>query len=71
MIKRSMYLLLLVMVISVATFFIVNTRLAANEDSAAGLSAKIDKVLANQQQMLKKLDDITAELKIVKIRATR
>ena len=71
MIKRNMYLLLIVIVISVATFFIANTRLAANEDSATGLSVKIDRVLANQQQILQKLDDITAELKIVKIRATR
>ena len=71
MIKRNIYLLLIVIVISVATFFIANARLAANEDSAAGFSVKIDKVLVNQQQILQKLDDITAELKIVKIRATR
>jgi hypothetical protein len=69
--RRIVFLLLLLIVVMFMTFSIASSRLAANEDSATGLSVKIDRVLANQQQILQKLDNITAELKIVKIRATR
>ena len=69
--RRIVFLLLLLIAVMVMTFSTASSRLAANEDSATGLSVKIDRVLANQQQILQKLDDITAELKIVKIRATR
>lgn len=69
--RRIVFLLLLLIAVMVMTFSTASSRLAANEDSATGLSVKIDRALANQQQILQKLDDITAELKIVKIRATR
>jgi peptidoglycan hydrolase CwlO-like protein len=69
--KRRWFALLLVVIIVVMTFFAANSRLAASDDSPTGLNAKLDRVLNNQEQILKKLDDITAELKIVKIRATR
>jgi peptidoglycan hydrolase CwlO-like protein len=62
---------LLVIIIAVMTFFVADSKLAANDDSSIGLNAKLDRLLSNQEQILKKLDDITAELKIVKIRATR
>ena len=47
-------------------------RLYSQEEAAsAGLSEKIDTVLKNQGTILKALDDIKAELLIVKARATR
>lgn len=36
----------------------------------AAESAKLDKVLSNQEQILKTLDEIKAELAVVKVRAT-
>ena len=37
---------------------------------AARIEAKIDQVLANQERILARLDDVMKELQIVKIRAT-
>ncbi len=37
----------------------------------AALGKKLDKGLANQDTILRKLDDIMAEVKIVKVRASR
>ena len=45
---------------------------AASSDSGreARIEAKLDQILANQEQILAKLDAVMEELKIVKIRAT-
>ena len=69
--KRKIFLLLLIVSIALTTFIIANGRLTANDDSNTGFNAKLERILSNQEQILKKLDDITAELKIIKIRATR
>ena len=37
---------------------------------AARIEAKIDQVLANQERILARLDEVMEELKVVKIRAT-
>jgi hypothetical protein len=71
MITKRAFTVLLIVAIVVMAFFVANSKLTANDDSSLGLNAKIDRLLSNQEQILKKLDDITAELKIVKIRATR
>ena len=39
-------------------------------DNSAALSAKLEKVLLGQQQILQKLDEVKSELQIVKMRAT-
>jgi hypothetical protein len=69
--KRFVFFSLLLVTIAVMTFIMANGKLIANDDSTIGLNAKIDKIISNQEQIISKLDNITAELKIVKIRATR
>jgi len=51
--------------------FAVNSRSTASETSTAALDATLDKIVSNQEQMLQKLDDMAAQIQIVKIRATR
>ena len=59
----------------VATVFVVvfaaSGRSTASETSTIGLDAKLDKIVNNQEQILQKLDDMAAQIQIVKIRATR
>lgn len=44
---------------------------STNKDSStAKLEKKLDQILANQEQILKRFDDVMEELRIVKIRAT-
>jgi hypothetical protein len=43
---------------------------ASSSSSADGLERKLEEVLAGQQAILKRLDEIMEELKIVKIRAS-
>jgi hypothetical protein len=69
--KRFVFFSLLLVTIAVMTFIMANGKLIANDDSTIGLNAKIDRIISNQEQIISKLDNITAELKIVKIRATR
>ena len=51
-----------------------SSRASENEETAgktnAKVAAKLDEILENQQQILKRLDQVMEELKIVKIRAT-
>ena len=35
------------------------------------LEQKLDRILANQERILKRFDEITEELRIIKVRATR
>ena len=42
----------------------------ANEGAPADLGQKLNKILANQTQILSELDEIKKELAIVKVRAT-
>jgi hypothetical protein len=69
--KRRFFLLLLVLNLAIAAVIGINSRLAADEHSAPGLNAKIDKIINNQEQILKKLDDMAVQIQIVKVRATR
>jgi phage tail tape-measure protein len=41
-----------------------------DEDLAARVNTKLEEVLETQQQILKRLDEVMEELKVVKIRAT-
>ena len=43
---------------------------AQDEDLAVRVNTKLEEVLDTQQQILKRLDEVMEELKIVKIRAT-
>ena len=43
----------------------------ASSSKSTGTSAKLDKIIEHQEQILAKLDDVLKELQIVKIRATR
>ena len=43
----------------------------AGEASTSTLDAKLNKIVSNQEQILQKLDDMAAQIQIVKIRATR
>ena len=49
-------------------FFIMALPLAHADDAA--LDSKLDQLQKNQEQILKELDEIKAELQIVKIRAS-
>jgi hypothetical protein len=69
--KRFVFFSLLLVIIAVMIFIMSNGKLIANDDSTIGLNAKIDRIISNQEQIISKLDNITAELKIVKVRATR
>jgi hypothetical protein len=69
--QGKFFLFLIVFSISCAGVFAASSRIAANESNAPGVEAKLEKLLMNQEQILKKLDDMSAELRIVKIRATR
>ena len=63
-----------VLFIVAAVFIMVlalNGRSTASETSTAALDATLDKIVSNQEQMLQKLDDMAAQIQIVKIRATR
>ena len=50
-----------------------NAKVSAKDEdvSVKALSVKVDQLLANQQTILAKLDEIQKELNVVKIRATR
>jgi hypothetical protein len=69
--QGKFFLFLIVFSIACAGVFAANSRIAANESNAPGIDVKLEKILINQEQILKKLDDVSAELRIVKIRATR
>jgi len=43
----------------------------AEEGSSAGMSSKLQEIIKNQQAILQKLDSMTKELHVIKIRATR
>ena len=43
---------------------------APEASGAAKIDAKLDQILANQERILSRLDEVMEELKIVKIRAT-
>ena len=47
-----------------------SSRPPEEEDLAARVNTKLEEVLDTQKQILKRLDDVMEELKIVKIRAT-
>ena len=47
-----------------------SSRPSALGSSAKELEAKLNDILENQQKVLKRLDEVMAELQIVKIRAT-
>ena len=57
--------------------FLLNSNSFAEGDSAAAptdtrsLSQKLDKIIDTQAEILKELDEVKAELQIVKIRASR
>ena len=51
--------------------FAVSGRSTASETSTAAFDAKLNKIVSNQEQILQKLDDMAAQIQIVKIRATR
>jgi len=65
------FLVLLIASIAITMFITINDRLTANDDPNVAFNASLERILSNQEQILKKLDDITTELHIVKIRATR
>ncbi len=50
--------------------FILGSLVAPAFQSAASADPRLDKVLANQEQILKELEEIKRELEIVKVRAT-
>ena len=47
-----------------------SSRPPEDEDLAARVNTKLEEVLETQQQILKRLDEVMEELKIIKIRAT-
>ena len=47
-----------------------SSRPPEDEDLAARVNTKLEEVLETQQEVLKRLDEISEELKIIKIRAT-
>jgi hypothetical protein len=69
--QGKFFLFLIVFSIACAGIFTASSRIAANERNTPSIDTKLEKILINQEQILKKLDDISAELRIVKIRATR
>ncbi|TSA55694.1 hypothetical protein D4R42_05165 [bacterium] len=68
-IKISIVLFMVAAVL--VTVFAASGRSTAGETSTTALDAKLDKIVSNQEQILQKLDDMAAQIQIVKIRATR
>jgi hypothetical protein len=69
--KRRVLMLLFIIGIIVMTIIAANGRSTANDAPIRGVDARLERILSNQERILNKLDGISAELKIVKIRATR
>jgi hypothetical protein len=69
--QGKIFLFLVAFSIACASVLTASSRLAANESNDSGINAKLESILMNQEQILEKLDAISAELNIVKIRATR
>lgn len=58
----------MLLAIGVGVFFLTQAALAADDSTVSG---KLDEVLKNQQEILRKLDEVRQEVEIVKVRATR
>jgi outer membrane lipoprotein-sorting protein len=69
--RKKNIILLFILCIAITVFACSINKTVAGEASDTGLQAKIDRIISNQEQILKKLDDMSSELQIVKIRATR
>jgi len=63
-------ILILVVAFGLNMFYNIKTS-QAEEGSSAGISSKLQEIIKNQQAILQKLDSMTKELHVIKIRATR
>ncbi len=69
--KMAVLFIITAVCITGFAFFGSIDNLKAEESMNAELSSTLDMVISNQQAIMKKLDDMTEELHIIKIRATR